>query len=107
MLTRTGRTVPLGFRRGTHKAGVVLKHVVGVNESVAHMAAGVAGLGIVQTFGFAAKAHLESGRLVEILENWKPPPHPFYVVYPPNHHLSHRLRVFIDWIVKRFANLDA
>lgn len=107
MLTRTERAVPLSLRRGTHKADVVLKHVVGVNENVAHVAAGVAGLGIVQTFGFAAKAHLESGRLVEILEGCKPPPHPFHVVYPPNRHLSRRLRAFIDWIVERFANLDA
>jgi LysR family transcriptional regulator for bpeEF and oprC len=26
-----------------------------------------------------------------------------YVVYPPNRHVSARLRVFIDWIVDLFA----
>ena len=34
---------------------------------------------------------------------------PIYLVYPPNRHLSSRLRVFADWVVKVVAQsqLDA
>ena len=40
---------------------------LGINESNAHIAAGEAGLGIVQTFTYSLKPALASGELVEIL----------------------------------------
>ena len=29
-----------------------------------------------------------------------------YVVYPPNRHLSNKVRVFVDWIAELFAKHD-
>jgi len=46
--------------------------------------------------------HIESGALIPLLEEWRPAPYPFHVVYSPNRYLSHRVRVFIDWLVERF-----
>jgi LysR family transcriptional regulator, regulator for bpeEF and oprC len=40
--------------------------------------------------------------LVPVLEDWQPPDYPFYLVYPPNRHVSSRMRVFIDWLVESF-----
>ncbi len=102
---RTSRPVPMIFARAGKKMDVVGTRTVGANESNAHLAAGLAGLGIIQTFVYTAKPHLESGALVPILENWQPPPYPFHVVYPPNRYVSNRLRVFIDWIADRFSAL--
>ncbi|MFZ6647849.1 LysR substrate-binding domain-containing protein [Undibacterium sp. TJN25] len=99
---RTGRVVPMPFARGAEKLEITGNHAVGINESNAHLAAGLAGLGIIHTFAYTAQAHIASGALVPILQDWAPPPYPFYVVYPPNRHLSNRLRVFIDWIAARF-----
>jgi LysR family transcriptional regulator, regulator for bpeEF and oprC len=28
---------------------------------------------------------------------------PLYVVYPPNRHLSTKLRIFVDWVAELFA----
>jgi len=39
---------------------------------------------------------------VEILKPWRPAPYPFHVVYPQTRHVTHRLRVFIDWVVEVF-----
>lgn len=100
--TRNGRAFPFRFERGGEKSEIKLEHRVGVNESNAHLAAGVAGLGIIQTFRYAAAQALGEGALVEILQNWRPAPYPFHVVYPQNRHVTHRLRVFIDWLVERF-----
>jgi DNA-binding transcriptional LysR family regulator len=100
---RTGRAMPIRFSKNGEKIELAARHAVGVNESNGHYAAGLAGLGIFQTFNYHAKAHLASGELVSILQDWQPAPYPFYVVYPPNRHLSNRLRVFIDWIAERFA----
>ncbi len=102
---RTNRAGPMNFARGGKKVEVVGTRTVGVNESNAHLAAGLAGLGVIQTFGYTAKPHIESGALVSILEDWQPSPYPFHVVYPPNRYLSNRLRVFIDWIADRFSVL--
>lgn len=102
---RTNRPVPMHFSNGAEKVELVGSRLFGVNESNAHLASGLAGLGVLQTFAYTARPHIESGSLVPILENWQPDPYPFYVVYPPNRHLSNRLRVFIDWIADRFASL--
>jgi len=102
---RTGRVMPMNFARGGQKAQVVGTRTIGVNESNAHLAAGLAGMGVAQTFAYVAKPHIDSGVLVPILEDWQPAPYPFFVVYPPNRHLSNRLRVFVDWITDRFSEL--
>ncbi len=103
--TRTGRGMPLNFEKNGEKVEVGGR-AVGVNESNAHVAAGVAGLGVIQTFRYAAAPHLKSGALVPILEKWQPPPYPFYVVYPSNRYVSNRLRVFIDWTAELFSALE-
>jgi len=41
---------------------------------------------------------------VEILKPWRPPAYPFHIVYPHNRHVTHRLRVFIDWLVDCFPS---
>lgn len=99
---RTGRVMPMHFARGPEKIEISSRKGVGVNESNAHFAAGLAGLGVVQTFLYSARPHIARGEMIPILADWQPAPYPFYVVYPPNRHLSNRLRVFIDWIAERF-----
>ncbi|MFS2124121.1 LysR family transcriptional regulator [Pseudomonas sp. Pseusp97] len=99
---QNGRAVPFRFERDGERSELKLEHRIGVNESNAHLAACVAGLGIVQTFSYAAGAALRDGTLVEILADWRPAPYPFHVVYPHNRYVTHRLRVFIDWLVECF-----
>lgn len=96
------RAVPFKFMKNNTLSEMKPEHRLGVNESNAHLAAGLAGIGIIQTFSYCAAPGLQSGRLVEILRDWRPPVYPFHVVYPQNRHLTHRLRVFIDWLVASF-----
>jgi len=101
--SQTGRAMPFHFARDGDKMEIKAEHRIGINESNAHLAAGVAGLGIVQTFAYAAASALRDGSLIEILKPWRPPSYPFHVVYPQSRHLTHRLRVFIDWLQEGFA----
>ncbi len=39
-------------------------------------------------------------RLVPVLQDWQLPSMPMHVMFPPNRHMSQRLRVFIDWVVE-------
>lgn len=98
----SGRAVPFRFTWDQETREISLQHHIGVNESNAHLAAAVAGMGIIQTFRYSVRALLEAGTLVEILQKWRPPQYPFYVVYPQNRHVTHRLRVFIAWLAEVF-----
>jgi LysR family transcriptional regulator for bpeEF and oprC len=46
---------------------------------------------------------LAGGQLVPVLPGWRSEPIPLYIVYPPNRHLSNKVRVFVDWIVRLLA----
>lgn len=99
---QNGRALPFRFEYKGQKTDIKVEHRVGVNESNAHLAAAMAGLGIIQTFSYAAGPALKDGSLVEILKKWRPAVYPFHVVYPQNRHVSQRLRVFMDWLIAYF-----
>jgi LysR family transcriptional regulator for bpeEF and oprC len=104
---RSGRVMPFHFEQDGRQIDIQGgdHHIVRINESNAHFAAGLAGLGLMQTFSYQAGEAIARGQLVAVLTDWQPPAYPFYVVYPPTRHPSNRLRVFIDWIATRFADL--
>lgn len=103
----TGRIVPAPYVRGAERFEISGQGSISVNESTAHVNAALAGLGLVQTFGPIVEPHIERGTLVEVLADWAPPPMPFYVAYPPNRHLSAKLRAFVDWVVRVFEPYQA
>jgi len=101
-LPGSNRRRPLEFIKGEERITIDGHCSVGVNDSNAFLAAGLAGLGVMQILAFIAKPHLESGALVPLLEEWSPEPRPIYIVYSPNRHLSARVRVFVEWLVELF-----
>lgn len=98
----SGRAFPFRFTRHGVSTELKTEPHLGINESNAHIAAGEAGLGIVQTFTYSLKPALASGKLVEILSAWRPAPYPFHVVYARYRHVPPRLRVFIEWLAAVF-----
>ena len=52
---------------------------------------------------FMVRKSLDDGSLRLVLTDWTTEPMPLHVVYPPNRHLSAKLRVFVDWIAEIFA----
>jgi DNA-binding transcriptional LysR family regulator len=61
------------------------------------------GLGLAQMPLFHIERDLAAGRLVRVLPDHPVPSGPVAVLYPRNRQLSPRVRLFIDWIVQRFA----
>lgn len=102
--SQNGRAMPCRFQKAEKRVDMKIAHRLGINESNAHFAAGVAGLGIIQTFAHSAGPAIKAGALVEILRKWRPPSYPFHVVYPQNRYVTHRLRVFIDWLLAYFPD---
>lgn len=95
--------LPLDFNRGEERIEVSGPYRVAVNDSNAYLAAGLAGLGIFQTARFAVAEHLAKGELVPVLEDWNCDGIPVHVVYPPNRHLSAKVRVFVEWMAEVFG----
>lgn len=103
---QTGRYYPFEFSRGDEVIEVTGRDGVALNEGNAYIAAGLAGLGVVQSPLFQIEHHLAAGRLVPVLVGWEAGAMPVHVVYPPSRHLSNRLRVFVDWVAELFARAD-
>jgi LysR family transcriptional regulator for bpeEF and oprC len=98
----TRRVYPHEFHKGDEHIEMSGPYRVSVNESNAHLAAVLGGFGISQCITFMTESHLANGELIEILPDWTRPPLPVHVVYPPNRHLSAKVRVFVDWAAELF-----
>ena len=61
------------------------------------------GGGIVFEPGFIVGPDIRAGRLVPLLQDYAVPAMPIYAVYPSRRHLSAKVRVFVDYLVERFA----
>jgi DNA-binding transcriptional LysR family regulator len=104
---RTGRPLPFRFSDGTSQPDLALAHKLVVNDTNSYLAAGLAGLGIIQAPTYAVHEALKDGRLVAILEDRHAPVTiPVYVLYAPNRYLSAKVRAFIDWAVTLFERHD-
>jgi len=103
----SGASIPLDFNRDGERIEIHGRYVLAVNDSNAYLAAGLAGLGILQTTPFMVREHLASGALVQLLPEWRSDPSPIYAVYPPNRRLSAKVRVFVDWIAELFSGREA
>jgi DNA-binding transcriptional LysR family regulator len=99
----TGRTSGFDFTRGGETFEIKDRHKVALNEGNACVVATLAGLGIAQAPAFMVERYFATGELKPILRDWSSEPLPLHIVYPPNRHLSNRLRVFVDWIAGLFA----
>ena len=67
--------------------------------------AAVEGMGIIMEPSFIAYKEIESGTLVQLLDDYNPPRIDAYAIYPPTRHLSQRVRAFVDFLVKRFEGI--
>ena len=63
-----------------------------------------AGAGIAQAPDFIVAPDVRAGRLVPVLADHAPPAIPINAVYPSRRHLSAKVRVFVDFLVARFAD---
>jgi len=65
--------------------------------------AALAGVGIFLGPGFLIRDELESGELVRLLPEYRPVEFSMNAVYPHRHHLSAKVRTFIDLLARHSA----
>ena len=66
--------------------------------------AAIAGRGIALVPTFIAAGALQAGRLTTCLDTYQAPPPALYALYPPTRNLAARVRLFIDFLVKRLES---
>lgn len=101
---QTGRAFPFEFHCGEETVEVDGRYIVAVNDARSYVTAVQSGMGIAQVPRFMVPEAIASGQLVKVLTDWNVDPIPLYIVYPPNRHLSNKVRVFVDWVVKLLAD---
>jgi LysR family transcriptional activator of dmlA len=62
----------------------------------------LAGHGIVMRAEWDIARYLRSGRLKQVLENYRTPPADIHAVYPQRHQVSARVRAFVDFLASHF-----
>ncbi|GGJ96760.1 LysR family transcriptional regulator [Pseudomonas matsuisoli] len=100
---RNGKPVPYAMRLDDQSVNVRGRYMLAVDDGNAYLAAGLAGMGILWLPDYMANEHRQSGELVPLFTQWRLDSMPMYVAFPPNRHVSAKLRVFIDWIVELMA----
>jgi len=101
--SRTGKPLPYAMRRGDESVHAQGRYIVAMDDGNAYLAAGLAGMGILWLPDYMALEHSARGELVPVFEDWKLDPMPLYIAYPPNRHVSAKLRVFIEWVAELMA----
>ncbi|MCZ2498531.1 LysR family transcriptional regulator [Xylophilus sp. Kf1] len=100
---RTGKPLPYAVSRGDEQLQVHGRYTVAVDDGNAYLAAGLAGMGVLWLPDYMAAEPLALGGLVPLFDGWRMAPMPMYLAYPPNRHVSAKLRVFIDWMAELMA----
>lgn len=67
--------------------------------------AAVAGLGIVMLPVFIVHQEIEGGALIPLLTGYRRPQLEAYAIYPQTRHLSQRVRVLVEFLVKRYEGV--
>lgn len=100
---RTGKALPYAMHNGVERVQVKGRYALAVDDGNAYLAAGLAGLGVLWLPTYMSKAFEARGELVPLFEHWNLDSMPLYVAFPPNRHISLKLRVFIDWVAELMA----
>ncbi|MES2901555.1 MAG: LysR family transcriptional regulator [Pseudomonadota bacterium] len=101
--SRSDTGFPYSMRRNGESVNLHGRHLLAIDDGNAYLSAGLAGLGVLWMPDYMAKAPAARGELVRLFPEWQIDPMPLYIAYPPNRHISKKLRVFIDWIIELMA----
>ena len=98
------RDYPLEFVYQGNVENRTLPSILSVSGADAYIAAGVAGLGLIQAPTSGIQSQLAQGELIEVLPHCPPPAMPLFIMFPAGRFLAPRVRVLIDWLIELFSH---
>lgn len=102
--TSSRQVMPWCFQRGSATEEIALPGKLILDNSEVYIAAGLAGLGLLQGMNFFLQPYIDNGQLVEVLPDYPSPRRRLSLLYP-HRHLSHKVRVFAEWLEGLIAEL--
>jgi LysR family transcriptional regulator for bpeEF and oprC len=103
---KTGKVFPLIYEKDDVQTIVQGIQRVSINDADSCAAAACSGIGLVQLPAFIATEYVTSGHLVSIMEDYPSEKVPVWILYPPNRHLSTKVRAFAEWTAELFAKTE-
>jgi DNA-binding transcriptional LysR family regulator len=79
---------------------ITMQRALTVNNTDAYTGACLAGLGIIQSPEPGMRDYIATGRLIEILPDYRPAPMPVSLIYANRRHLPKRTQVFMSWLTE-------
>lgn len=102
VMPSTGRSLPWIFRRDGSDVDLPMQSRVSVQGDVLGcLSYAIGGGGLLQTYHFVAERHVQSGALVEVMQDYGGRSRPFSILYPHNRHLSAKVRAFVAFMLAR------
>ncbi|MBD3886874.1 LysR family transcriptional regulator [Phormidium tenue FACHB-886] len=98
--TPSGQHFEWQFEQAGVKQMVAVQGNFTTNNPDILLEATLAGMGIYQTASFAVLPHLKAGQLQPVLVDYAMKGAPLWLVYPPDRHLSAKMKVFGDFIME-------
>ena len=98
-LAHLGGPAPWLYRRAGEKILLEPKGNLVCDTGEAHLAAALAGVGIIQTLSVVTMGLVGAGRLVTLLEDWSSAGPPMSLVYAPGKPVPAKIRAFADFVV--------
>ena len=102
-LPSSGRDRPWQFHFGKRDFSLMLESGMRLGDGEALVQAAAAGLGLLQVPTYFAEHDVKRGRLVEILQRYRPAPLPISLVYPSHRHIPLRVRALADALAQRHS----
>lgn len=86
------------FRKGQQSLAIDVQGPLTTNDTHLMLQCAQAGLGISYAYAQQARPLVEAGLLINLLDNWIPPPERLFLYYPSRRGMSAGLRAFIEII---------
>jgi len=96
------------YERGSEKESVTARGWLVSNNRYVTLNAALSGEGVVRISDLLTGEYLRSGLLVPVLLDWEMSDSPpFNLLYPANQQRNQRTRLFIDFVIEAFRELEA
>lgn len=102
----TNRPLSWSFRQDNSDTAVTFDGTVSTNESNSYVNCAAAGFGIIQALGLSLDSMLNSGKLVEVLSDYRPTPKQVSILYPSRTYLAPQVHAFVDWLKSEFPHIN-
>ncbi len=92
------------FAKGEVESVLTPKGNMSFSDGAALCDAACAGYGLAQLHGYYTDTAIAGGKLVSVLDKFRPKADPVWLVYPQTRHLAPKVRAFVDFMAAQFRS---